>query len=81
MAVYQRRPTQSLIMHSEQGSQYGNLYYLAFIKEYNLAPSMSRIFGTTNLLVKDWKSNPLLIPDILVRVLQTSHIINHHFIS
>jgi putative transposase len=42
MAVYQRRPKQSVLVHSDQGSQYGSADYLAFMKEHNLAPSMSR---------------------------------------
>jgi putative transposase len=29
-------------VHSDQGSQYGSADYLAFMKEHNLAPSMSR---------------------------------------
>ncbi|WP_193330725.1 IS3 family transposase [Pseudoalteromonas ulvae] len=42
MAVYQRRPEQSVLVHSDQGSQYGSADYLAFMKEHNLIPSMSR---------------------------------------
>ena len=42
MAVYQRRPTQSVLVHSDQGSQYGSSDYLAFMKEHDLVPSMSR---------------------------------------
>ena len=42
MAVYQRRPKQSVLVHSDQGSQYGSADYLAFMKENNLVPSMSR---------------------------------------
>ena len=42
MAVYQRRPKQQVLVHSDQGSQYGSADYLAFMKENNLRPSMSR---------------------------------------
>lgn len=42
MAVYQRRPTQSVLVYSDQGSQYGSSDYLAFMKERDLVPSMSR---------------------------------------
>ena len=42
MAVYQRRPTGPVLVHSDQGSQYGSSDYLAFMKEHNLEPSMSR---------------------------------------
>jgi putative transposase len=42
MAVYQRRPTQSVLVHTDQGSQYGSADYLAFLNEHNLVPSMSR---------------------------------------
>ena len=42
MAVYLQRPTQSVLVHSEQGSQYGSSDYLALMKGQNLMPSMSR---------------------------------------
>ncbi len=42
MAVYQRRPEEKVLVHSEQGCQYGSSDYLAFMKEHNLVPSMSR---------------------------------------
>ena len=42
MAVYQRRPKQSVLVHSDQGSQYGSSDYLAFMKEHDLVPLMSR---------------------------------------
>jgi len=42
MAVYQRRPTEPVLVHTDQGSQYGSSDYLAFMKEHNLTPSMSR---------------------------------------
>lgn len=42
MAVYQRRPKRSVLVHSDQGSQYGSADYLSFMKEHNLVPSMSR---------------------------------------
>ena len=42
MAVYQRRPSQPVLVHTDQGSQYGSADYLAFMNEQNLIPSMSR---------------------------------------
>ena len=42
MAVYQRQPKAEVMVHSDQGSQYGSADYLAFLKEHNLVPSMSR---------------------------------------
>jgi putative transposase len=42
MAVWRRRPGQSVIVHSDQGSQYGSDDWLRFCKEHHLLPSMSR---------------------------------------
>lgn len=42
MAVWRRRPEQSLIIHSDQGSQYGSDDWVRFCKAHNLSPSMSR---------------------------------------
>jgi len=42
MAVCARRPTTKVLVHSDQGSQYGSGDYLAFMKANNLKPSMSR---------------------------------------
>jgi len=42
MAVWARQPEQRVLVHSDQGSQYGSADYLAFMKENNLEPSMSR---------------------------------------
>lgn len=42
MAVYQSQPKAEVMEHSYQGSQYASTDYLAFIKEHNLVPSMSR---------------------------------------
>ncbi|ETJ49373.1 hypothetical protein X564_03175, partial [Pseudoalteromonas agarivorans] len=41
-AVYQRQPKADVMVHSDQGIQYGSADYLAFMKEHNLVPSMSR---------------------------------------
>ena len=40
MAVWARQPTQTVLVHSDQGSQYGSADYLAFMKANNLQPSM-----------------------------------------
>ena len=42
MAVWRRKPKQSVIVHSDQGSQYGSDDWLRFMKANNLEPSMSR---------------------------------------
>ncbi len=42
MAVWKRQPKESVLIHSDQGSQYGSADYLAFLKDNNLQPSMSR---------------------------------------
>ena len=45
MAVWKRQPKEQVLVHSDQGdqgSQYGSADYLAFMKENNLKPSMSR---------------------------------------
>jgi putative transposase len=42
MAVYQRQPKSTVMVHTDQGSQYGSADYLALMKEHNLKPSMSR---------------------------------------
>jgi len=42
MAVWRRRPKSTVIVHSDQGSQYGSDDWLRFLKANNLEPSMSR---------------------------------------
>ncbi len=42
MAVYQRQPKAEVMVHSDQGSQYGRADYLVFMKAHNLVPSRSR---------------------------------------
>ena len=42
MAVWRRRPKESVLVHSDQGSQYGSDDWLRFCREHNLQPSMSR---------------------------------------
>jgi len=39
MAVWARQPTDTVLVHSEQGSQYGSANYLAFMKANNLEPA------------------------------------------
>ena len=41
-ALWRRRPTGTVLVHSDQRSQYGSQDYLAFLAEHNLEPSMSR---------------------------------------
>ena len=42
MAVWRRRPRNKVIIHSDQGSQYGSDDWLRFCRDHNLKPSMSR---------------------------------------
>lgn len=42
MAVWRRKPKQSVIIHSDQGTQYGSDDWRRFCREHNLEPSMSR---------------------------------------
>lgn len=42
MAVWRRKPTQSVLVHSDQGSQYGSDDWKRFCDANNLEPSMSR---------------------------------------
>ena len=42
MVVCRRRPQQSVLVHSDQGSQYGSDDWLRFCRTNNLEPSMSR---------------------------------------
>ena len=42
MAVWRRKPKQSVIIHSDQGSQYGSDDFAWWCKDNNLVQSMSR---------------------------------------
>ena len=42
MAVWRRQPQQSVIVHSDQGSQFSSHDWQNFLKAHNLQPSMSR---------------------------------------
>jgi Transposase and inactivated derivatives len=42
MAVWRRRPQQRVLVHSDQGSQFGSDDWLRFCRANNLEPSMSR---------------------------------------
>jgi putative transposase len=42
MAVWRRRPQSRVMIHSDQGSQYGSDDWLRFLKANNLEPSMRR---------------------------------------
>ena len=42
MAIWRRRPKEPVIVHSDQGSQYGSDDAVRFFKDHNLIPSMSR---------------------------------------
>lgn len=42
MAIWRRKPTKPVIVHSDQGSQYGSDDWQRFCRAHNLQPSMSR---------------------------------------
>ena len=42
MAVWRRKPTGRVVVHSDQGSQYGSDDFKRFCQDHNLEPSMSR---------------------------------------
>jgi putative transposase len=42
MAVWRRKPKSKVLIHSDQGSQYGSDDWLRFFRTNNLEPSMSR---------------------------------------
>lgn len=42
MAVWRRRPTAAVMIHSDQGSQFSSHDWQTFLKVHNLVPSMSR---------------------------------------
>ena len=42
MAVWRRKPQQRVLVHSDQGSQYGSDDFKRFCVAHNLEPSMSR---------------------------------------
>ena len=42
MAVWKRKPTSSVIIHSDQGSQFGSDAFNRWCKQHDLSPSMSR---------------------------------------
>ena len=42
MAVWRRKPGKEVIVHSDQGSQYGRYDWMRFCRDHKLQPSMSR---------------------------------------
>lgn len=42
MAVWGRKPNKKVVVHSDQGSQYGSDDWQRFCQEHNMLPSMSR---------------------------------------
>ena len=42
MAIWKRKPNQSVMVHSDQGSQFSSYEWQGFLKEHNLVASMSR---------------------------------------
>jgi putative transposase len=42
MAVWRRKPTDNVLIHSDQGSQFTSMEWTSFLKHHNLEHSMSR---------------------------------------
>ncbi|MFD0917582.1 IS3 family transposase, partial [Pseudahrensia aquimaris] len=42
MAVWRRKPTQRVLIHSDQGSQFTSIDWASFLRQHNLQHSMSR---------------------------------------
>jgi putative transposase len=42
MAIWRRRPTKGVLVHSDQGAQYTSKDWQTFLKDNNLESSMSR---------------------------------------
>ena len=42
MALWKRKPKQTIMIHSDQGSQFSSYEWQAFLKEHNFKQSMSR---------------------------------------
>jgi putative transposase len=42
MAVWRRKPTNKVLIHSDQGSQFTSIDWSSFLKQHNLEHSMSR---------------------------------------
>jgi putative transposase len=42
MPLWKRQPKATVLVHSDQGSQYSSADYVAFLQANNLKPSMSR---------------------------------------
>ena len=42
MAVWRRKPTNKVVIHSDQGSQFTSIEWASFLKQHNLEHSMSR---------------------------------------
>jgi putative transposase len=43
MAIWRRRPTKRVLVHSDQGTQYTSKDWQTFLKDNNLEASMSRL--------------------------------------
>ena len=60
MAVWRRKPQQSVIIHSDQGSQFSSDEWKRFLDTYKLSASMSRrgnCWDTENILTSADSNN------------------------
>jgi putative transposase len=71
MAVWRRKPKDSVIIHSDQGSQFGSDEFNCWCKENRLSPSMSRQGNSWfNAVAESFFSN-LKSEKIKMRIYQT----------
>jgi transposase InsO family protein len=59
MAVWRRRPTDCVLVHSDQGSQYGSDDWHRFCRDHGLKPSMSRrgdCWGARGIVLRHGRS-------------------------
>ncbi len=71
MAVWRRHPMQKVMIHSDQGSQYGSDDWLRFLKANNLEASMSRRGNCWDNAVAESFSSSLKKERIKKRVYKT----------
>jgi len=63
MAVWRRKPTSKVLVHSDQGSQFTSIDWASFLKHHNLEHSMSRRGNCHERdLVRHWFKNNGRVP-------------------
>lgn len=73
MAVWRRKPDGEVIVHSDQGSQYGSYDWQRFCRANKLAPSMSRCGNCQDTAVAESFFNSLKKERIRKRVMTPTY--------